>query len=212
MNRGLPDRLTGAELWERYFYVRMNYLHSRSVDHVRRYGVRVSGVEEIDRMLPEQEILTQLTIDAMFEKHRSGVTIKVVNYEDTAEIYRIIRAHLLAWVNYLATGINIGDAPIEDLIALDAFAKTVYEKAVDVFSIEDRALAVAQNFRNVQSLNFGNILKRSQGDELQVTRTQDGIEVVRINNDEVVVPQHQSLKTVFQEQLTHLGGWQNYER
>lgn len=197
---------TYKDLWDRYFIVKMLYLHSRSVEQVRRYGIRVSGIDEIDRNLDRQEITTQLNIDSMFEKHRQGVTIRVLRYDDTAEIYRIIHSHLIAWAEYLSTGVNIGNAPLKDLIELDAFASVVYDKAKSVFSQEEKVSALASNFTNVQTINFKNILAR-EVKETETRVTPNGLEVVTINNDRPKFPERESMKEVFADQINRLQGW-----
>jgi len=197
---------TYKDLWDRYYTVKMLYLHSRSVEQVRRYGVRISGVDEIDRYLDRQEITTQLNIDSMFEKHRQGVTIRVLRYEDTAEIYNVIHSHLIAWAEYLSTGVNIGNAPLKDLIELDAFASVVYDKAKSVFSKEEKVSALASNFTNVQTINFKNILAR-EVKETETRMTPSGLEVVTINNDKPFFPDRESMKEVFTDQINRIQGW-----
>lgn len=197
---------TYKDLWDRYYTVKMLYLHSRSVEQVRRYGVRISGVDEIDRYLDRQEITTQLNIDSMFEKHRQGVTIRVLRYEDTAEIYNVIHSHLIAWAEYLSTGVNIGNAPLKDLIELDAFASVVYDKAKSVFSKEEKVSALASNFTNVQTINFKNILAR-EVKETETRMTPSGLEVVTINNDKPLFPDRESMKEVFTDQINRIQGW-----
>lgn len=197
---------TYKDLWDRYYTVKMLYLHSRSVEQVRRYGVRISGVDEIDRYLDRQEITTQLNIDSMFEKHRQGVTIRVLRYEDTAEIYNVIHSHLIAWAEYLSTGVNIGNAPLKDLIELDAFASVVYDKAKSVFSKEEKVSALASNFTNVQTINFKNILAR-EVKETETRMTPSGLEVVTINNNKPFFPDRESMKEVFTDQINRIQGW-----
>lgn len=197
---------TGNDLWDKYYKVRMLYLHSRSVDQIKKFGVRISGIEEIDRNLDKQMIETEMNIDSMFEKWRKGVTIRVVNYNDTAEIYRIIHSHLVAWSEYLSNGVNVGDAPLKDLIELDQFAAIVYDKAVAVFSQEDRNTAVASNFLNVQSINFKNILKRERN--VSETRMTDGVEVTTVTkNEKSGLPLRHSMKDIFSEQINRVSKW-----
>jgi hypothetical protein len=188
---------TGADLWERYFLVKINYLKSRPTDQIRRYGVRVSGNPDVDRYLPDQEITTQMNIDAMFEKYRMGVNVRVVNYNDTAEIYRIIHHHLIAWAEYLNTGINIGNAPLKDLVELDVFAGVVYDKARSVFSEEVRETAISKNFANVQSINFQNILQR----ESKGNRLRSGAEVSTVNK---LPGERPSMKDIFVKEIDRL--------
>lgn len=204
---------TGADLWDRYFTVRMHYLRSRSVEHVRRYGARVSGNPEIDRLLPNQEIITQLNIDAMFEKFRTGVTIRVVNYDDTAEIYRIIHHHLVAWAEYMTRGVNVAAAPLKDLIELDMFAEAVYDKARSVFSNEVRQSALSNNFRNIQQINFHNILQRANTRQ-EVRRTSSGAEVTEVQNGAAAnkaLPVRPSMKDLFVREADAMGQWRESE-
>ena len=200
--------VTGNDIWDRYFMVKMLYLHSRSVEQIREYGVRISGVPEIDRDLDKQEIVTQANINMMFEKHRMGVTVRVVNYNDTAVIYKIIHSHLIAWVEYLSSGINVDDAPLKDLIELDAFAATVYKHAKCVFGSEERVSAISTNFRNIQAFNFHNILKRSQEVE-EVRATPDGIVTIPVANQvrSNVPGDRSSYKDAFARELARIEGW-----
>ena len=197
---------SGDDLWDKYYKVKMLYLHSRSADHVRKYGVRISGIDEIDRNLDKQEIETEMNIDSMFEKWRKGVTIRVVNYNDTAEIYKIIHAHLVAWAEYLSNSINVGEAPLKDLIELDEFAAIVHDKAIGIFTKEDRNAAVASNFLNVQSINFRNILKR-EGNATMLHGAV-GDEVITVTkNEKSSLPQRHSMKDIFNDQINRVSRW-----
>lgn len=197
----------GCDIWDRYFKVKMLYLHSRSIDQIRKFGIRISGIEEIDRDLERQMIETEMNIDSMFEKWRKGVTIRVINYNDSGEIYRIIHSHLVAWAEYLSTGVNIGDAPLKDLIELDQFAAIVYDKAVNVFSQEDRNTAIASNFLNVQSINFKNILKR-EPNESSTKMNSNGVEVMTVTkNEKASLPMRHSMKDIFNEQINRVSKW-----
>lgn len=198
---------SGSDIWDKYYKVRMRYLHSRSVEQVRKFGIRISGIDEIDRDLDKQMIETEMNIDTMFEKWRKGVTIRVINYNDTAEIYRIIHAHLVAWAEYLANSINVGDAPLKDLIELDQFAAIVYDKAVSVFSEQDQNTAVASNFLNVQSINFRNILKR-EANIIDNRISDSGVEVMKVtSNEKVGLPIRHSMKDIFSEQINRVSRW-----
>lgn len=203
-----PSRITDTAIWENYYRVRMNYLHSRPMEHLKKYGTRISGIEEIDKQLDRQMIETEMTIDMMFEKWRSGVTIHVVNYDDTAEIYKIIQAHLVTWAEYLTHGVNVGDAPLKDLMELDKFAAVVYDKAVSVFSAEEQNMALAHNFMNVQSINFFNVLKRRHTD-ISTKVSDTGVEVVRIEKEDKKLPERNSMKDIFNAEINRNAIWRN---
>lgn len=201
------------DLWDKYYMVRMPYLQSRPVEQIRRFGIRISENELLDRQRETEMILTQLNIDMMFEHWRKGVTIRVINYNDTAEIYKIIHQHLIAWAEYLSGGINTGAAPLKDLIELDEFASVVYDKAVNVFSQEQRRSAIAENFVNVQSINFFNILQRERRpEETHFQSLGNGIEAARVDSSDSKpkLPTRNSLKDLFSEQVNAINGWRSH--
>lgn len=200
----------GEDIWDKYFPVRMLYMHSRNPTDMRKFGTRVSGIPGIDRNLDKQEVFTEMNIDRMFEKWRTGVTIHLVRYDDSAQVYRIIHAHLLKWAEYMANSINNGNAPLKDLIELDDFANVVYDKATSVFSPEIKQSALAANFTNVQTINFHNVLKRAiRTDEVSST---PGVEVTRITTDKDknngILPRN-SLKDLFASEVKVIENWKN---
>lgn len=198
-------------LFDEYFKVKYLYLQSRNVEDLRRYGYRVSGVEELDRGLDRQEIVTELSINQMFEKWRKGVTISVLNYRDTKRIYEIIHAHLTAAAEYLNSGVNVGNAPIEDLVELDIFAGVVYKDARYVFNTKAREDMLSKNFMNVQTINFSNILnKPPPASQLSERRQADGVEVVTIGSTSAPkTPDRPSYREIFEEQMKQLHGWRH---
>lgn len=205
----MSNKFTGAELFDRYFCVKLNYLHSRNVATIQRYGLRVSGNDEIDRNLDKQEIITEMSISMMFEKFKDGVTVKLVNYNDSAEVYRLIHLHLLAWAEYLESGVNIGAAPLAELVELDRFASVVYSKAVNVFSQQERNIALSTSISGVQELNFHNILTRAKTHDSFMTKvTPNGVEITHVNEiSKVKIPNRTAFKDLFTTRLSEINGW-----
>src|SRR5574343_2048969 len=113
---------TTVKLWEYYYKARIPTLASRSIQDIREKGTPISGVPEIDKDLKNQWTTTYLTIRQMVEYFQEGISVKVVDIKDTKAIYEAISEHIHAWRERLERGINIGDAPIDDLIAMDQFA------------------------------------------------------------------------------------------
>lgn len=126
----------GAPIWERLFLTSMNYKDSLSTDDIRRFGMPTVGDSTIDADMQNHLIDKYLTIDQMVEFYKQGIPIYVKIHKETKDIYDIISAYLLCWKQNLENGINIGGAPIEDLINLDRFATTVYAHAVEHFTEE----------------------------------------------------------------------------
>lgn len=207
----LADRqkYTGNDLFDRYFWVKVNALQNMNPLQLRDFGMRTTGVPELDAQLDKQEITSEWSIDMMFEKWRRGLTIRVLHYDDTVVIYDIIQAHLQAWATHLQRGVNVGGAPFRDLIELDAFSAVVYDKARTMFTKEERVTAIASNFANMSMLNFGNILKRRTERAVTVNPT-DGVEVTTIG-EKPVEPDHEvartSYRSVFEQQAQSIQAW-----
>ena len=205
---------TGKEIWERLFWVRMPYLASRNLETMRVYGVRVSGIQQLDKERESEMITTELTIDAMFEKWRAGVTVRVMNYNDTEIIYRIIQDHILRWTEQLTYGVNIGNAPLKDLIELDEFATVVYQKAQGIFSPQQRQEALASNFSNMKIFTFQNVLNRATKPVTggRIERIGDGVEVMHLNEEKPVeekkgLPERSSFKEFFEDRINQISSW-----
>lgn len=147
---------TTSLLWEYYFKVRMPYLQTRSLQDIRNTGVAVTGIREIDNDIPNQQLTTMLTIAQMAEYFKEGVSIRVVHYEDIKTIYEYISQHIHVWKSRLERGINIGNAPVEDLILLDQFANTIYDHAKYQFTADIADSLIGQHFAKTQRATVNN--------------------------------------------------------
>lgn len=202
-----PD---GQEIWTRLFPVRMPYLQTRDVEDLKYFGFRISGIAELDREREREMIDSELTINDMFEKWRQGITIRVKRYDDTLVIYRIIQAHILKWVDTIQYGVNIGKPEVvRDLIELDEFAAVVYNKAVAVFTPEQKKTAIATNFLQVSNLNFFNILNRKVEPQNPLTTLQNGAEVMTVSQAEEKgkIDDRPSFKQLFEEKMNSISSW-----
>jgi hypothetical protein len=65
----------------------------------------------------------------MAELHRDGVPVYVCKRDDIKVIYDLVDTHLQAWKTAMGTGLNRRNAPVDDLIALDAFAHAIFGHA-----------------------------------------------------------------------------------
>jgi len=120
---------TTKEIWEKLYMVRLPSLDATSMSFLKHHGTYVTGIKEIDNANVNNWITTYITIDKMVEFYKQGVTVSVIRPSDTQLIYEAIEKHLVGWRTMLEKGINIGNAPIEDLIEMDKFANAVYEHA-----------------------------------------------------------------------------------
>lgn len=120
---------TSYYIWEPLFRVRVPQLQTTSAEYIRHFGTPTTGDASIDRDLANQLIDTAIPIAKMVEYFKKGIPVYIAKTSDTKIIYEYIENHLLAWKRRLEVGVNIANAPIEDLILLDRFANSVYEHA-----------------------------------------------------------------------------------
>jgi len=121
----------GKPIWERLFLTSMCYKDTLSVDEIRIFGMPTVGDKAIDADMHNQRVERYLTINQMVDYFKEGIPVCVRIHSETKDIYDIISNYLLCWKQQLQNGINIGGAPIDDLVALDRFACVVYDHAVE---------------------------------------------------------------------------------
>jgi len=170
---------TSVNIWDYYFKVRIPYLQSRTIEDIRKFGVTLSGVRAIDSSVDSEWITTMLPISDMIEHYREGVPIKIPSKSDIKLIYDFISEHIHAWKNKLEKGINIGDAPIDDLILMDKFANLIYDNAKYQFDTKAIDSILTQQMFNVQKINaanFFNVKAPSRSEEDGITRINAGPE------------------------------------
>lgn len=151
---------TTVLIWDHLFLCKIPQLDSTSVQFMRTVGHYITGDPGIDKELSNQWITTMLNIDRMVEFYREGVAIRVVNYSDTKLIYENISEHLSVWRQRLTYGLNIGNAPIEDLILMDEFANLVYDHAKFQFTREMAESILGKHLDGVTRLNTNNFFTK----------------------------------------------------
>ncbi len=197
-NNGPID--TTKKLWEYYYRVRMPYLQTRTIEDIREKGVVVSGVSSYDRDIPNQLIVMMLTISQMADYYKENVPIRVCSEADVKTIYEDISQHIYAWKSRLERGINIGDAPVDDLILLDRFANSIYEHAKYQFTPEMAQSMFAQHLSSVQRVNVSNFFNKAP---IKSVSSKEGEEdIVRIHSEST--PERDSLGEFFKASLINL--------
>lgn len=190
---------TTKKLWEYYYRVRMPYMQTRTVQDIREKGTVVSGIPSYDRDIPNQLVVMMLTISQMADYFKEDVPIRVCSEADVKTIYEDISQHIHAWKARLERGINIGDAPVDDLILLDRFANSIYEHAKYQFTPEMAQSMFAQHLGSVQRINVSNFFNKPPAKFAAKPGEED---IVRINaNPE---PERDSLGEFFKASLINL--------
>lgn len=197
MSQGPID--TTVALWEYLYKVRIPYLQSRTIEDIREKGTVISGIASYDADIKNQMQTTYLSINQMVDYYKEGVPVRLCEKDDPKRIYEAVSEHIHAWKYQLQNGINIGDAPIEDLILMDKFASTVYEHAKHHFNDDTTNSILAQHFGKISSINQANFFTPSSDIAKKVKHEADG--VVKINSDEV---ERESLGDFFKSRVSYL--------
>jgi hypothetical protein len=151
---------TANLIFDYRFMVRVPDLQTRSEQHIKMFGVHSTGDRAQDIVMANQLITVMISIAEMVEYHKQGVNIRVVKRQDVLTIYDYITRHLQAWKDRLNQGLNIGDAPIDDLISLDQFANVVHESAKYQFTREIADSILAKHLASTITFNKHNIFKK----------------------------------------------------
>lgn len=120
---------TGALIWENLYEASVPYVETISAEDLKRRGLPTVGNRDLDRQMNNDLVNVVITIDAMVEYFRRGVTVRLRNGADAKQIYDIVNNYLLAWKEQIETCINVGNVPSEDLMLLDRFAEMIFPVA-----------------------------------------------------------------------------------
>lgn len=193
---------TTVNLWEWYFKVRVPYLQSRSIEELRLTGTVLSGVKEIDNDIKNQWLTTMMPVAYMVELYQKNIPVKVVDSKDTKLIYDFISEHLHAWRHRLSQGINVGAAPINDLIAMDEFANLVYEHAKYQFTRDIVDSLFGQHLQSIHQFNIHNFFNPKVLASLEDSN--DGIRINSDTPDTSDIPDRESLSEFFKDRIINL--------
>jgi hypothetical protein len=183
-------QITGLPIWERLFPISVAYKDTMSVDYMRLFGMPTVGDPGLDSSMHSDAVDSYVTIDRMVTYFKEGITVRLRCHTDTKIIYDIITEYLNSWKESLRGGINVGGAPIEDLVLLDRFAATVFPHASHHFKEED---------------SFSNIVKGLMGSGGYSRHSLLGNATV--GNETPAEPrQHVSLAELFSQSIQSKGG------
>lgn len=158
MNRwSLPTKDTAAPLFEKSFRCSVSRNLTTTDYYIETFGFVGTGIPQIDKTLKDEIIDTYITIDTMVEYHNQDIPFRMHNYDDTKIVYELIQEHLEAWKIRLTNAVNIADAPLEDLIALDKLASSVYDKARYNYTKEEGGSSFTRFLTRHTSLNLSKL-------------------------------------------------------
>lgn len=168
-------------IFERKYEIRIKVIDNLSVEEISHYGRYTTGDKAYDNALLEELITRWMSINEMLEYYKRGKPFRVVNIRDTEEIYATVHQYLLCWENRLKNSVNIGNAPIEDLIDLDSFAGKIHGYACETMKVQRTQSSLMNYFNSVG-------LGRSNTHE-------------QVHEDKTALKSHNSLAEIFSEAI-----------
>ena len=118
------------QMFVRRFAVEVPSIALKSIRELKERGVYAIGEDDREHFrYAHAPVDTYLTINHCFEIWRAGHEVVVKKVEDTLEMFGILTLHLQTWVGYLDRGIQVSEAPFEELLAIDKFIDKIYPHA-----------------------------------------------------------------------------------
>lgn len=151
------DRDHRYDVFHVIYPCKIPYIHTRSIEDIRRFGMPSSGFREFDTGQENTLEDRYLTINEMLTHWKNGVNVRC-KYDDTVKIYEAITKYLNYWLAHIRTTFSTNHVPVEDLQDLDAFANVVYDKAKYQFTSDIVESALMGEMKKVSVVDFDTIL------------------------------------------------------
>lgn len=200
MSTEIPNKDTTVAIFDILYKCRIPVVATKSIEQIRQFGTYSTGDKNLDKAQSREMTTTYLSIANMAEYHSQGAQVALTNQDDVKQIYEDVTRHIMAWRETLDSGINIGMAPVEDLIALDQFASAIYEHAKFNFdkniidSINIKYLAKVASFNRT---NFFSSVPSSESVDPNVP----------VVEKEQVYPERDSYAAFFKTRLPRSNVW-----
>ena len=137
-------------LVERLYMVRLRFRDSLSVEEIKTFGLPTTGDPHYDQGMHDSDVDRYVNIFTMLQYHREGVPFRVANHVETKEIYEAVSDYLYSCKHVLENVLNAGGLDVELLLALDRFAASIYDHAVEHFPnefVQSKMLRTFSSFR-----------------------------------------------------------------
>lgn len=188
---------TASDIFDRVWRCVFSKNLTTSEEYYRVFGKASTGYKHLDKQCKDEIVDTYITIEKMVEYFKKGVTVGIVRYDDVEKIYECIERHLLRWKEQFEYGVNIGDAPVEDLVDLDRFANAIYDKAKYTMTPELVDSLMVRQMARTTTLSRSTLFNKTQ--ELESVTTGE------INEDKY--PVRKELGDVFKSTVIGFRRW-----
>lgn len=120
-------------IFEFRYRVLINQMDNVPMAERKEFGTISTGDKKIDKAMAVSLIPVYLTINDMIEYHNQGIPMRLAEPSDSKKIFEAIINHTGVWRDALRAVFNVGNAPVEDLIAMETFAASIYDRAKFVY-------------------------------------------------------------------------------
>lgn len=144
-------------VFKRMFKCVVSQMDITSKEYLKKFGVFTTGDPGIDREMANQPIVTYKTIADMVDLFRQGITVRIPSQTDCKTIYEYVDYHIQSWAQAVQNGLNLGSAPLEDLVEMDKFATKLYPYALNNQHIMENTTVFMKHVGNTYA-NIDNVL------------------------------------------------------
>lgn len=123
-------QLYGEPIWTNIYQVTVAMRDTVGLQTLRDRGMPTVGDPTMDQTLWNQPQHICITINDMVDYYNRGCNITFKVNQDASTVYGIVNRYLMAWEERLNGSIPEDNTPVNDLIALDQFAQTLYPQVL----------------------------------------------------------------------------------
>lgn len=189
---------------EYLFKVSVPYIYTLSEEDILLYGVYQSNNKQIDKDSHKQMTNVYIPVKTILEHFKNGATIRLTNSNDIKDIYSTIQEYLEAWRNMLSRGVNLSEAPSDDLLELDRLAEEIFSRAKYYFGDNEVESVLTMHLNSLNRVHANNFFNdsvnkviSSRGDNI-VER--DGVTTIN-PHDSVTESKRESLTDFFKQKM-----------
>lgn len=137
-------------LVERLYMVRLRFRDSLTTEEIKAYGMPTTGDGQYDQGMYDDNVDRYVNIFTMLQYFREGIPFRIAVHSETKEIYEAVSDYLYSCKHVLENVLNAGGLDVELLLALDRFAASIYDHAVEHFPnefVQSKMLRTFASFR-----------------------------------------------------------------
>jgi len=147
LKRAPPEPLVYAPdhtdlIWDRKFQVVVPIVAVKSIETLRRRGLVLTGIKEIDERAHERLIYPYLSINDIIEVEDKGFEVNYLSLNTVIEIYNTTKEYLDFWKGIINTRTvdvhSFRDYPVDDISRIESFMHSIYPLVSKSVGKEDR--------------------------------------------------------------------------